>query len=311
MSRYFTNADNANLIYFQFPKLLMYGEKYKKMSGDGKLFYMLCLDLIKLSMKRGWKDEEGHYYIKMSLETIKERMNCQNTKAVNLKKELITYGLMEAMRIGQGKSDRLYILQLEYTDEDIYKANNDHEGIENDEEPPLGNPGSLEPQENSENQSSRTPQIGELELHKSETIKNNIIKNKQIRTNTNNKYIDNIDDDKRTSPSGEVSARHNDEYINLVISNFRESTKEELSNRSFNAVVRKVVDKYNQGKVNIFRDYLVTALSNKIEELEFRRAKDQVKEEIKKSKQQKFQQWKQELDTQPIIEVPFYNWLDA
>ena len=49
-------------------------------------------------------------------------MNCQNTKAVNLKKELIQYGLMEVMRIGQGKSDRLYIIQLEYTNEDIYKA---------------------------------------------------------------------------------------------------------------------------------------------------------------------------------------------
>src|SRR4051812_38610891 len=99
--RYFTNDDNANLIYFQFPKLLMYGEKYKKMSGDGKLFYMLCLDLIKLSMKKGWKDEYGRYYIKISIETIKGRMNCQNTKAVNLKKELIKYELMEVARMGQ------------------------------------------------------------------------------------------------------------------------------------------------------------------------------------------------------------------
>lgn len=64
--------------------------------------------------------------------------------------------------------------------------------------------------------------------------------------NSNNKNINNIDDDKRTSPSGEDSTVHNEDSINLIISNFRESTKDELSGRSFNAVVRKVVDKYNQ-----------------------------------------------------------------
>ena len=147
--RYFTTDDIAHLIYFQLPKLLMYGEKYKDMSADGKLFYMLCLDLIKLSMKEGWKDEYGRYYIKMSLETIKKRMNCQNTKAVNLKKELIKFELMESVRVGQGKADRLYILQLDYTNEDIYKANNDHEDIENDELSTSETVEPLQPQENS------------------------------------------------------------------------------------------------------------------------------------------------------------------
>ena len=79
---------------------------------------------------------------------------------------------------------------------------------------------------------------------------------------------------------GEDSAIHNDNSINLIISNFRESTKDDLTNRSFNAVVRKVVDKYNQGKVNSFRDYLVTALTRKIEELELRRQKDKAKQEL-------------------------------
>ena len=63
--KYFTDDDVANLIHFQFPKLLMYGEKYKIMSADGKLFYMICLDLIKLSIKNGWKDEYGRYYINL------------------------------------------------------------------------------------------------------------------------------------------------------------------------------------------------------------------------------------------------------
>lgn len=135
--------------------------------------------------------------------------------------------------------------------------------------------------------------------------------NKKTILNTNNNNIDNIDDDKRTSPEGEASAIHSEESINLIISNFRESTKNELSGRSFNAVIRKVVDKYNQGKINSFRDYLATALANKIEELELRRAKDRAKEELKESKQLRIQKRKQALDKLPLRKkIPFYNWLE-
>lgn len=131
--------------------------------------------------------------------------------------------------------------------------------------------------------------------------------------NNNNKYIDNIDDDKRTpQKNGGVRATHDEESMNLLISNLRESTKDELSERSFKAVVRKVVDKYNQGKVNNFRDYLVTSLSNKIFDLELRRAKDKAKIELLGMKQQRIQQHKIQLDAQPIKEdFPFYNWLDS
>lgn len=310
MNRYFTNADNANLIYFQFPKILMYGEKYRKMSGDGKIFYILCLDLIKLSMKNDWKDKDGHYYIKMSIETIQDRMNCGNKKAIKLKKELEAFGLIDEKRVGQGKSNRLYVLQLEYTDADIYKANNDHEGIENDEDIPSENFGALELQEKCQNDTSRSVKRTTLEVSKEHTIKNlNINTNLNQKNNTNNKNIDYIDDDKRTSPSGETSATHNEESINLTISNFREVTREEMTDRSFNAVIRKVVDKYNQGKITSFRDYLATALTRKIEELELRRQKDNAKQELNQSKKQRIAN---RLNNQEIIkDVPFYDWLNS
>jgi hypothetical protein len=129
--------------------------------------------------------------------------------------------------------------------------------------------------------------------------------------NNKKQYIDYTDDDKRTSPSEEASAIHNEESINLLISNLRESTKDELSGRSFKAVVRKVIDKYNQGKVNSFRDYFVTSLVNKILELELRRAKDAAKEQLTQSKQQRFQKKVQELEQQELKnDLPFYDWLN-
>jgi hypothetical protein len=115
--------------------------------------------------------------------------------------------------------------------------------------------------------------------------------------NSNNKEIANNDDDKRTS-----SAEYDDAQIELLISNFREATKDDLSERSFKSVVRKVVDKYNQGKVNSFRDYLVTSLIRKIDELELRRQKDNAKQQIPKRKP--------DLRQLEIKELPYYNWLD-
>jgi hypothetical protein len=132
--------------------------------------------------------------------------------------------------------------------------------------------------------------------------------NKNPLLNTNNYDIAKIDDDKRT-PDGD-SAVHNEEEVNLLISNFRESTKGDLSDRSFKAVVRKVMDKYNQGKIDSLRDYLATALANKIDELELRRTKDAAREQLKMRSQKRIQEKKQELENQPIRKVPFYNWLE-
>jgi len=78
--------------------------------------------------------------------------------------------------------------------------------------------------------------------------------------------------------------------------------------RSFNTVVRKVVDKYKQGKVNSFRDYLVTALSNKIEELELRRLKDNEQKKALESIKQDTTTRLMNVEHQRP--VPFYNWLE-
>ena len=133
------------------------------------------------------------------------------------------------------------------------------------------------------------------------------ILNKNTILNTNNNYIENIDDDKRT----ESSAIHNEENIDLIISNLREATKDELSDRSYKAVVRKVVDKYNQGKVNSFRDYLVTALANKIDELELRRNKDEAKQSLRETQEARKQQRESMLKNVEVTrDVPFYDWLN-
>jgi len=161
------------------------------------------------------------------------------------------------------------------------------------------------------------PENQDTETTNTENKDNNNTKtnNPKKKVNNNNIYI-NYDDDKRISSNNEEISpiSHNDEMINLIISNFREATKDELSERSFKAVVRKVIDKYNQGKVNSFRDYLATALANKIYDLELRRAKDKARENLKTAKEQLIQekiQKLEQLEKKPYVRrVPLYNWLE-
>lgn len=136
--------------------------------------------------------------------------------------------------------------------------------------------------------------------------------NKNTILNTNNQYIDNIHEEERISLENECSDFHNEEELGIIISNLREQTKGDLNSRSFNAVVRKVMDKYNQGKVQSFRDYLVTALTNKITELEYRREKDKQREELEAESLKRKADRRPILENEPLIkkELPFYNWLE-
>lgn len=142
-----------------------------------------------------------------------------------------------------------------------------------------------------------------LESPKGRGNQKTLLNKKTLLNNNDKPSLDNIDDDKRTKSS----AIHNEDEINLIISNLREVT-DELTDRSFNAVVRKVVDKYNQGKVNSFRDYLSTSLIRKITELELRRDQDGAKKGLHELANARREE--RIMSTDVTKKVPFYNWLE-
>lgn len=124
--------------------------------------------------------------------------------------------------------------------------------------------------------------------------------NKDLKTN--NKILNNkeIDDDKANSVA---PAPKQIESLTDVINSLRLQTQELLTKRSFDSVLRKVVDKYEQGKVANFRDYLVTSLNAKIEELELRRIKEQAKQSLARTSQSGASE-------EYAGKVLFYNFLD-
>ncbi|MCU5407955.1 hypothetical protein OCA16_25790 [Bacillus cereus] len=120
------------------------------------------------------------------------------------------------------------------------------------------------------------------------------------KTKTKKNTIKEIDDDKANSVS---PAPKQIESLTDIIKSLRLQTQELLTKRSFDSVLRKVVDKYEQGKVANFRDYLVTSLNAKIEELELRRIKEQAKESLARTSQSGASE-------EYSGKVLFYNFLD-
>ena len=120
-------ADNVyGALFFQFPKVLMYGEQYKHLSSDAKLAYMVLKDRLEYSLRNNWVDEQGHVYFIFTNQELENLFNCHNQKVVKLKKELETAHLLMQKRMGfnpktkKNEPNRLYLSKLDVKATDVY-----------------------------------------------------------------------------------------------------------------------------------------------------------------------------------------------
>ncbi|EKQ21831.1 replication initiator protein A [Lacticaseibacillus paracasei] len=123
----FYKADSVyGNLFFQFPKVLMYGSQYSKLSSDTKLAYMVLKDRLEYSLKNHLVDEENHVYFIFTNEELKSLFNCSNTKVAKIKKELETAHLLLQKRMGFQPSagrqlpNRLYLADLSVNAQDRY-----------------------------------------------------------------------------------------------------------------------------------------------------------------------------------------------
>ena len=125
-------ADNVyGALFFQFPKVLMYGEQYKHLSSDAKLAYMVLKDRLEYSLRNNWVDEEGHVYFTFTNQELENLFNCHNQKVVKIKKELETAHLLIQKQMGfnpktkKNEPNRLYLSKLDVKATDVYLRGED------------------------------------------------------------------------------------------------------------------------------------------------------------------------------------------
>ena len=123
----FYQADNVyGALFFQFPKVLMYGQQYKGLSDTSKLAYMVLKDRLEYSLRNHWVDEEGHVYFIFTNQELKDLFECSNDKLAAVKKELENAELLyqKAMhfnpKTGKNEPNRLYLAELDMRSTDVY-----------------------------------------------------------------------------------------------------------------------------------------------------------------------------------------------
>ncbi|MDK8393938.1 replication initiator protein A [Streptococcus pasteurianus] len=98
-----------NNVFYQFPQWLLKDEPYKALGDKAKMMYMLLFDRRTLSIKNKWYDEDGRIFMIFTNEQFMEELNCSEPAVIKAKKELAKFGLLEEVRQGINKPNRLYI----------------------------------------------------------------------------------------------------------------------------------------------------------------------------------------------------------
>ena len=120
-------ADNVyGALFFQFPKVLMYGEQYKHLSSDAKLAYMVLKDRLEYSLRNHWVDEKDHVYFIFTNQELINLFNCSEHKVIKIKAELKSAGLLLQKQLGfnpktkKNEPNRLYLSKLDVKATDVY-----------------------------------------------------------------------------------------------------------------------------------------------------------------------------------------------
>ncbi len=124
----FRKADNRyKELFFQFPKVLYYSQKYKKkLSLSAKAAYMVLMDREEYSLKNEWIDEDGNVYFIFTNQELADLLDVSPRTVINIKKELENANLLLQKKMGfnpkTGKNEpnRLYLAELEVSDTDVY-----------------------------------------------------------------------------------------------------------------------------------------------------------------------------------------------
>ena len=137
---YFKADRVYNELYYQFPKVFLVSEEYRKMSDSTKIAYML-LKARQAAIVKNQIDEEGNVYFTYTTKELCRVLNCQKQKAISIKDKLEEFGLLLQKdmgfnkKLGKQNPNRMYLAELNVTENDIYMLEKiDSDNRQNDED---------------------------------------------------------------------------------------------------------------------------------------------------------------------------------
>lgn len=111
--RFHTLNEEITLRFYQTPKALFKNPRYKGLSLGPKLMYSILRDRLDLSIRNNWKNKKGYIYLVFSIEELANLLEINKETVTSYKRKLVKYKLIIDRRLGQGKSNRIYVLKPE------------------------------------------------------------------------------------------------------------------------------------------------------------------------------------------------------
>lgn len=105
---FYYGKEAEQFTFYRLPKALITDARFKDVTNNAKLLYGLMLDRMSLSARTGWFDDENRVYIKYSVKSIMEDLNCSKMTAVGLLKELTAIGLIDMIQ-KNGLANIIYV----------------------------------------------------------------------------------------------------------------------------------------------------------------------------------------------------------
>ena len=105
--------NQANQNFYMLHKVLFVNEKYKKLSDSAKVTYAILNDRVSLSIKNNWIDQNGDIYFIFTNENLQEVLDKSKNTITKIKKELQEVGLLEQVKTGFNRPNKLYLHEIE------------------------------------------------------------------------------------------------------------------------------------------------------------------------------------------------------
>ncbi|HHC8676128.1 TPA: replication initiator protein A [Staphylococcus aureus] len=235
--------------FYQLPKVFFTNEKYMQLSNDAKIAYALLKDRLELSIKNNWFDENGDIFFIFTNDKLKNILNCHDGKLTKIKKELSKADLLEQVRCGQGKPNKLYLKNPAITKEDVYEIKKQEET-------------SVEPSHDTEmrkshfkkceNRISRNAKIAFQEMRKSHTNDTDLSNTYYIETENND-----MNDLNDIESKNEISNHSN--HSNQFTHNFDDKDYKEILLQEFPEQLTNYLLKYDYRDLEIIKAVILKA----------------------------------------------------
>lgn len=226
--------NQASQNFYMLHKALFVNEKYKKLSDSAKVTYAILNDRVSLSIKNNWIDDNGDIYFIFTNESLQNILDKSKNTITKIKKELQEVGLLEQIRTGFNRPNKLYLHDIETNISVEKNIQNSSETYDNKESQILG-------LQNPEFWDSRISKFGTPESQILDPNDTDYNDTDYIKTNYNDTY--DLNDKKLTYSSNHTNhsnhyySKFNDEALKFqLLEELPQSIQSYLSNFSVSEI---------------------------------------------------------------------------